>query len=60
MQFTEENKVLIKHYRFTKEYGRTPFKLTNVQRLTRENEKKKKNFVNLERDFFTDDKIFKL
>ena len=41
MQFTEENKVLIKHYRFTKEYGRTPFKLTNVQRLTRENEKKK-------------------
>ena len=50
--------------------GLTPFKITNVQRLTREDEKKQTEsgkrllhymkLANLEKIFFTNEKIFKL
>ena len=50
--------------------GLSAFKLTNVQRLTRENEKKRvergkrllryTTFLNLEKTFFGNEKMFKL
>ena len=36
------------------------FQTNKCTKVNQRKRKKKKNFVNLERDFFTDDKIFKL